>query len=187
MKKLTLSVFLFTSILFAISVQAQVGPEQARNYQINETHTGSTNSPGLTPPLRPKWSRNFGQEMSYPLIADGKVFVTVRNESAYGTVLYALNAADGSTVWSYALSGTYYWSTLCYENGRVFALNFDGLLRAFDGTTGSLVWSRQLPVQYAFSSAPTVFQGVVYVGGAGLGGTAYAVSAENGNVLWTKP
>ena len=187
MKKLTLSLLILTSILFAISVHAQVGAEQARNYQINETHTGSINSPGLTPPLRPKWSRNFGQKMSYPLIADGKVFVTVRNASAYGTELYALNAADGSTLWSYSLTGTYYWSALCYENGRVFALNYDGLLRAFDGTTGSLVWSRQLPGQYSFSSAPTVFQGVVYAGGAGSGGTAYAVSAENGNVLWTTP
>src|ERR1041385_2427894 len=186
MKKLTLFLFALTSILFAISVQAQVGSEQARNYQINETHTGSINPPGLTPPLRQKWTRNFGQKMSYPLIADGKVFVTVRNESLYGTVLYALNAADGSTLWSFQLTGTYYWSALCYENGRVFALNFDGLLRAFDGTTGSLIWSRQLPGQYAFSSAPSVFQGVVYAGGAGSAGTAYAVSAENGDVLWTR-
>ena len=187
MKKLPLSLLVLTSILFAISVQAQVAPEQARNYQINETHTGSINSAGLTPPLRPQWSRNFGQKMSYPLIADGKVFVTVRNESVYGTQLYALSAVDGSTLWSYSLTGTYYWSTLCYENGRVFALNFDGLLRAFDATNGNLIWSRQLPGQYAFSSAPTVFQGVIYVGGAGSGGTAYAVSADNGNVLWTRP
>src|SRR5689334_15707851 len=187
MKKLILFLFLLTSIHFAISVQAQVGPEQARNYQINETHTGSINSPGLTPPLRQKWTRSFGQKMSYPLIADGKVFVTVRNESLYGTLLYALNAADGSTLWSFQLTGTYYWSALCYENGRVFALNFDGLLRTFDGTTGNLIWSRQLPGQYSFTSAPTVFQGVVYVGGSGSGGTAYAVSAENGNVLWTTP
>ena len=135
MKKLTLSVFLFTSILFAISVQAQVGPEQARNYQINETHTGSINSPGLTPPLRPKWSRNFGQKMSYPLIAGGKVYVTVRNAPAlgFGTELYALNAADGATLWSYSLGSFSYWSAICYENGRVFAVNADGLLRAIDG------------------------------------------------------
>ena len=79
MKKLTLSLFVLISILFAISVQAQVGAEQARNYQIDETHTGSINTPGLTPPLRPKWSRNFGLDMSYPLIVDGKVYVIVRN------------------------------------------------------------------------------------------------------------
>ena len=103
MKKLTLTLFIITSILFAISVQAQVGPEQARNYQIDETHTGSINSAGLTPPLRPKWSRNFGQNLSYPLIANGKVYVTVRNAPAFGfgTELYALNASDGATLWSF--------------------------------------------------------------------------------------
>ncbi|HWP53168.1 MAG TPA: hypothetical protein VN476_03495, partial [Pyrinomonadaceae bacterium] len=81
MKKLTLSLFVSISILFAISVQAQVGQDQARNFQINETHTGSSSSPGLVPPLKPKWSVNFGQNISYPIIADGKVFVTVRNAS----------------------------------------------------------------------------------------------------------
>src|ERR1044072_9562437 len=130
MKKLTVFLLVFTSILFATSVQAQVGSEQARNYQIDETHTGAINSAGLTPPLRPKWSRNFGQQMSYPLIANGKVYVTVRNVSALGTELYALNAADGTTLWQYSLGGFSYWSAMCYENGRVYALNGDGLLRA---------------------------------------------------------
>src|SRR4030095_87310 len=164
MTKLTLFLAVSISILFAISVQAQVPQDQARNYQINETHTGSIQSPGLTPPLRQKWSRNFGQDMSYPLIADARVFVTVRNASAlgWGTELYALNAADGATLWSYSLGGTYYWSALCYENGRVFALNYSGLLRAFDGNTGSLVWRRQLIPGPSFTAPPTAFQGDIY-------------------------
>ena len=131
MKKLTLSLFVLISILFAISVQAQVGPEQARNYQIDETHTGSISSSGLTPPLRPKWTLNFGRKMSYPLIANGKVYVTMRYATnVFGTDLYALNAADGATLWSYSLGGSFYWSAIRYENGRVFAINYDGLLRA---------------------------------------------------------
>jgi len=185
MKKLTLSLSVSICLLFAISAHAQVGQDQARNYQINETHTGSSSSPGLTPPLKQKWSVNFGQNISYPIIADGRVFVTVRNPSVYGTKLYALNAVDGATLWSADLAGQYYWSALCYENGRVFAINGSGLLRAFDGATGSVIWSRQLPGQYSFSSAPAVYQGVIYTGGAGSGGTVYAVSADTGNVLWT--
>lgn len=186
MKKLTLSLSVLICILSAVSVQAQVEPDQARNYQINETHTGSSSSPGLTPPLKQKWSVNFGQSISYPIIADGRVFVTVRNVSVYGTKLYALNATDGATLWSFELGGQYYWSALCYENGRVFGINGSGLLRAFDGATGSVIWSRQLPGQYSFSSAPSVYQGVIYTGGAGSGGTVYAVSADTGIVLWTK-
>ena len=184
MKKLTLSLLVLTSILFAISVQAQVGSEQARNYQINEAHTGAINVSGVLPPLKQKWSRNFGQDMSYPLVVDGKVYVTVRYASVFGTELYALNAADGATLWSYPLGGTASWSASCYENGRVFALNNSGLLRAFDGDTGNVIWSRQLSGTN-FTSAPTVFQGVIYIGGS-ANGTAHAVSAETGNVLWSK-
>ena len=181
MKKLTL--FVLTSTLFAISVQAQVAPEQARNYQINETHTGAINVSGVLPPLKQKWSRNFGQDMSYPLIVDGKVYVTVRKAPSFGTDLYALNAADGTTLWSYSLGEFSNWSAICYENGRVFALNNQGLLRAIDGDSGDVIWSRQL-FGTNFTSAPTVFQGVIYIGGS-ANGTAHAVSAETGDVLWS--
>lgn len=188
MKKLNLLLLVLVTTLLSTTALAQIAQDQARNYQINETHTGSSSSPGLTPPLKQKWSVNFGQPISYPLIADGKVFVTVSNAGASGTKLYALNAADGTTVWSYALGGTYSnWSGLCYENGRVFAVNYDGLLRAFDAATGSIVWSRQFPAQYSFNSAPTVFQGVIYVVGASSMGLVHAVSADTGNVLWTAP
>lgn len=185
MKKLSVLLLVLLTILLSTSAQAQIAQDKARNFQNNETHNGSAYSEGVTPPLKQKWSVNFGQAISYALIADGRVFVTVRNASAYGTRLFALDGATGTTVWSFALGGVYYWSALCYENGRVFAINGDGLLRAFDAANGNVIWSRQLPGQYSFSSAPTVFQGVIYTGGAGSGGTAYAVSAATGNVLWT--
>lgn len=187
MKKLTVSLFVLISTLFAISVQAQVTTEQARNYQVNAAHTGAINVSGVQPPLKQKWSRNFGQDMSYPLVVDGKVYVTVRYASVFGTELYALNAADGATLWSYPLGGSANWSALCYENGRVFALNNSGLLRAFDGDTGNVIWSRQL-FGTNFTSAPTVFQGVIYIGGSTsvvTSAAAHAVSAETGDVLWS--
>ncbi|HEX6731751.1 MAG TPA: PQQ-binding-like beta-propeller repeat protein, partial [Pyrinomonadaceae bacterium] len=126
------------------------------------------------------------RSISYPLIANGKVYVTVKNASGPGTTLYALDGTNGATVWSYALGGSFFWSAACYESGRVFAVNGDGLLRAFDGAAGNLIWSVQLPGQYSFSAPPTVSQGVVYVSGAGSGGTVYAVNADSGAVLWTK-
>src|SRR6185369_15183979 len=124
---------------------------------------------------------NFGQRISYPLIADGKVFVTVTNESSYGTRLYALNAADGSTLWSYDLPALYHWSGLCYENGRVFALTWNGWLIAFDGSSGSVLWNQTVP---GFDSAPTVFQGVIYISSAESHGL-YAVRADTGALLWS--
>ena len=186
MKNITLSILALIYTVFATTTHAQVAPEQAVNFQIDASHTGDTSVQHLTPPLRQRWVVNFGRSISYPLIADGKVYVTVRNATSYGTMLYALDQANGATVWSYALGGTYYWSGTCYENGRVFAVNFDGLLRAFDGATGNLIWQVQLPNQYSFTAPPTVYQGVIYVSGAGSGGTVYAVNADSGAVLWTK-
>jgi hypothetical protein len=45
----------------------------------------------------------------------------------------------------------------------------------------------QLPGQYAFSTPPSAVGGVAYIGGAGVGGTLYAVSESDGAVLWTQP
>ena len=181
MKNLPLFVLGLIFTLFATSVSAQ----QARNFQIDATHTGSITTEHLTPPLKQRWVVDFGQNISYPLIADGKVFVTVRNASS-GTTLFALDAANGGTLWSFSLGGFSQWSGLCYENGRVFAVNGSGLLRAFDGTSGSVSWQVQLAGQFVFSSPPTVSDGVIYVSGAGSGGTVYAVNASSGAVLWTR-
>jgi outer membrane protein assembly factor BamB len=155
-------------------------------YQINQAHTGLQLDDLLRPPLTRRWSHTFSSSISYPLIAGGKVFVTVRNVSEYGTTLYALDEATGTTAWSRPIPGTYYWSNAAYEAGRVFVVNFDGVLQAFSATDGSTIWARQLPGQYAFSSAPVVSNGVIYLGGAGSGGTLYAVSSVTGNVLWTR-
>jgi outer membrane protein assembly factor BamB len=163
------------------------GPTTDTAYQISISHDGFSGDTTIAPPLASRWTHSFTGLVSYPLIADGMVFVTVADvSSGYGTDLYALSQSNGSVVWSQFISGTYYWSNATYDNGHIFVVNFDGLLRAFDATTGTLHWSMQLPGQYAFSSPPTADSGVVYVGGAGSGGTLYAVSETDGSVLWAK-
>lgn len=181
MKNSILSLLGLICIVFATTARAQVTPEQARNFQINTTHTGAVSSEHLIPPLKQRWVVNFGQPISYPLIADGKVYVTVKNGVGHGTTLFALDAANGGLVWSAALGGDFWWSAACYENGRVFALNGSGLLQAFDGATGNAIWSRLL-ASSSFEAPPTVFQGVVYVSGALK---VFAVNADSGAVLWT--
>ncbi len=184
MKNQTLSLLLLLGLIFTVfatMARAQDPPEQARNFQINATHTGAISSEHLIPPLKQRWVVNFGQPISYPLIADGKVYVIIKNAVGQGTTLFGLNATNGATVWSSALGGDSWWSAACYENGRVFALNGSGLLRALDGATGNLIWSVQFP-QSIWDAPPTAFQGVIYVSGALK---VYAVNATTGAVLWT--
>ena len=114
------------------------------------------------------------------------MYVTVAGSSQYGKTLYALRESDGSVAWSRPISGLYNWSNAAYDTGRVFVVNFDGYLQALAADTGALVWATQLPYQYAFSSPPTARDGVVYVSGAGSGGTVYAVDEASGNVLATQ-
>jgi len=168
-----------------VAVQPSAAHARAVAYQIDEAHTGYT-SAKLRPPLTRSWAVDLGGSVSYPLIAQSKVFVTVTDLSAHGTALYALDAGSGATAWGpVELGGTYPWSNAAYDHGRVFTVNYDGLLRAFDAPTGSTLWSVQLPNQYAFSSPPTAGGGTVYVGGSGIGGTLYAVDEGNGIVRWT--
>ncbi len=166
---------------------------QAVTYQIDYAHSGRATfgSSGPTFPPSATWSTTLNGQISYPLIAAGKVFVITNTDTAspppgYGTSLYGLDEATGNVVWGpIALSGTYSWSAHAYDHGTLFVVNFDGLLRSFDAATGTPGWSKQLPYQYAFSAAPTAVNGIVYLGGAGTGGTVYAVDELTGNVLWT--
>ncbi|MBV9280122.1 MAG: PQQ-binding-like beta-propeller repeat protein, partial [Chloroflexi bacterium] len=73
-----------------------------------------------------------------------------------------------------------------YDAGNVYVVNESGLLRAFNASSGSLLWSTLMPGQYSFSSPPVASNGTVYLGGAGSGGTVYAVSEASGAVLWTQ-
>src|SRR5689334_18523989 len=106
-------------------------------YQLNSYHDGCAVGSTLTPPLQLKWSATLGGACSYPLIVDGIVYVTVRDQPGYGTSLRALAAADGQPLWTQPIPGTYFWSCAAYDSGMVFVLNFDGLLRCFDAPTGT--------------------------------------------------
>ena len=170
---------------------------QAVAYQINPTHTGSS-SDTIAPPLEQRWSRDLGGPISYPLIAEGKVFVTVGNQiptGIAGSSIYALDAVTSATAWgpidlrptvSMSNSG---WSGLAYDNGRVFALNYEGVLRAFAAASGVLLWQTRLtavPSQIGvFTSAPTALNGLVYTGGSQFGGRVFAVSEQDGSIRWT--
>ncbi len=165
------------------------GPARGRavTYQVDASHTGWQRG-HFKPPLTRRWMVDLGGPVSYPLIAGRRVFVTVADSpnGAYGTSLHALDERTGATLWGpVALPGTYFWSGLAYDRGRVFTVTFDGTLTAHDVATGATVWSVTLPGQYAFSSAPTAVGGMVFVGGAGSGGTLYAVDESDGTVVWT--
>ncbi|WP_329367451.1 PQQ-binding-like beta-propeller repeat protein [Streptomyces sp. NBC_00669] len=181
----------------ALSIVALVTPAGAQpaqtgvstTYQVNARHNGTVVDSGVgAPPLSQKWSRDLGGSVSYPVVAGGRVFATAASPTGYGTTLYAIDAATGENAWAPVdLGGTYWWSALAYGGGRLYAQNYDGVLTAFNPATGAKLWTVTLPGQYSFTSPPTFADGVVYTGGAGSGGTLYAVDAASGSLLWSQP
>ena len=139
------------------------------------------------PPLGVHWAVDLGAAVSYPVIAEGTVFVTVRPPEGgdYGTTAVALDLATGSVRWTRPVSGAYYWSALAYDQGRLFLVNGDGRLSALAPASGATLWTTQLS-QYSFSTPPVAYDGYVYLTGAGSGMTAYAVRASDGAVVWER-
>jgi outer membrane protein assembly factor BamB len=151
-------------------------------YQVNVAHTGLQTDASLVPPYGLKWkSPSLGGTPSYALITVGKVFVTA------GQTLYALDATTGNISWSASLGGSYGVPGAAYDAGQVFVVNSGGVLSAFNASTGAQAWSGQLPVQSLFTSPPTAANGVVYVSGAGSGGTLYAVDEKSGGLIASQP
>jgi outer membrane protein assembly factor BamB len=160
-------------------------PASAPSFLENPAHTGYIDDPSLTPPLAPLWTEGLGGTASYPLIVNGTIYVLVTSSSSSSgaTDLVALDATTGTKRWTVDSGGAF---AHAYDAGRIFTVTAGGLLASFDAASGAPGWSATLPGQYSFSSAPTAYRGIVYVGGAGEGGTVYATDESNGNLLWTQ-
>jgi outer membrane protein assembly factor BamB len=153
-------------------------------YQVNAAHNGAIEfAEGFKLPLQQAWSRRLRHHVSYPVVADGRVFVTAgdRRRLTEGTDLFALDTATGSIIWSKPIPGSFYWSALAYDDGRLFVINYNSLLRALDPSTGNELWATQLSGDSS-STAPTARDGIVY---AKVGQKLYAVNAFNGQVVWS--
>jgi outer membrane protein assembly factor BamB len=186
---------LLVTCSFALGVldaSAQTAKDVAVTYQINVLHTGAIYTPTLLPPLHVKWSVDLGATVSYPLIAEGKVFV-IAGPSGSLVNLYALDAQNGSIVWGPVLipEGFYWWAAAAYDNGMIFVVPNtisglqSGAMYAFAASDGHQIWNTLLPGQYFFTAPPVAKNGVVYTGGAGVGGTVYAIRETDGTLLWT--
>jgi outer membrane protein assembly factor BamB len=155
-------------------------------FQITPSHSGAVNFNSVTFPASSSWSVDVGGAPSYALIVDGKVIVTV--QVGAGSQLIALDQATGATVWGpVVVAGN---SNAAYDGGKILAISgtsgTTAFMQSFDGGSGVLEWSTLLAGQYAFSSAPTALNGRVFTGGAGSGGTLYALDEATGTLLWTQ-
>jgi len=97
------------------------------------------------------------------------------------TNVYALNAADGSTVWSAPFkTGDAIWSAPAVDESRVYIGSMDRHVYALDRASGAEVWNAE--VGGAVAASVTVADDMVFV--ASLDRQLYALRASDGSVAW---
>ncbi len=100
------------------------------------------------------------------------------------TGVYALNAADGSELWSYQMDTVF--SSPLVADGLVFAADYGGTFVALERTTGELVWSHEFDAGLGNdgpTSSPVYADGVVYAGSGAVESSLFAFDAQSGAVL----
>ncbi|HOO25671.1 MAG TPA: PQQ-binding-like beta-propeller repeat protein [Clostridiales bacterium] len=138
-----------------------------------------------TAPAGSVWSADLGQHIAFadPLLVGDKLFVGTMDDS-YPVVsgLHALNAADGSLIWSYKTENSVI-NKPVYDSGMVIAQDIAGNVYGLNAANGNLAWQKKLidwPAQNTMSGI-IAENGVVY---AGTPGHVYALKASTGEKLW---
>ena len=146
-------------------------------YQIDPMHRGAQ-AGTLVPALHLMWMTQPMGPVSYPLIANGRVFYIV--ESSGTDYLVALNTLSGGSDWAMHAVGPSGSAGLAYDSGHVFITNSNGNIAAFDEANGANLWSTSAG---ADPSPPTAFGGVVYVT---AGNQMLAFDGAGGSLRWTQ-
>lgn len=157
-----------------------IGSSDSGNLAINAAHDGAQPDEAIRTPLTKRWSVNIAGAVSYPLIADGRVFLTYA-DGATKLAAYALET--GTPLWGPLVLASGVW--LAYGGGNLFGLDQSGVVRAWDGATGRPLWAATLTMQWSFEYPPVATGGLVYVNGLGFGGTIYAIDGATGALRWT--
>ncbi len=156
--------------------------------QVDPAHTG-VSAEALGPPLRERWRRVFddsvpiSHEVRWPLVADGRVFVTFQNRDGGPGELHRLDPATGETMWKQEVTG--WLAGAAYGAGKVLLATRETLY-AFDAATGAPAWSRSTwpnRTGTGIDSGPVVADGVAYVG---VLGAVYAVNVASNTVAWSR-
>jgi outer membrane protein assembly factor BamB len=131
-------------------------------------------------------------------VADGRVYI---GGALPGTIT-CLDAKTGALLWNYTSTGTGFGSLtvsggVLYAGGNNYAYsrggsNDNGLLIAFDASTGKVLWSYTAPDRTRFDYInPLVKDGIVYAISSCLSeqdsswqGTVLALDASSGKELW---
>ena len=160
-------------LALATAVAAQQGAEDVPQWRGRARDGGASafvEPPSWPDTLTRRWRVEVGDGYSSPLVVGSTVFVFSRQDGR--EVLRALDAATGAERWQsgypapfmpsdpIAVHGAGPKATPLAHEGKVFTLGISGILAAFDGQTGKLLWRTEAPAEAPFFSAASSPVGV---------------------------
>jgi outer membrane protein assembly factor BamB len=144
------------------------------------------------------WRRPIGPGWSSFALVDG--FLFTQEQRGEEEAVVCLEAATGTTVWSYTYQSRFYETaanvgpraTPTFDNGAIYALGAKGILSKLDAATGKLLWQRDIRAdtnadvpEWGFAASPLVVDSQRVIVQAGTPGSkAIAYDADSGEVCW---
>ena len=201
-KSLTSAVFLAVALLQTSSGDEDVtwpgwlGPERSGEVSHFDVPTDWPEE------LETVWTAEVGGGYSSPVVAGGRVYLHAREGDE--DVVWCLDLASGETIWRQAFEiyftagsggkqhGTGAKSTPAFADGRLFTLSITGVLSAWDGETGKLLWREDFKERFGknypywgVSTSPLVDgdQVLLQVGNDDEG-TLIALDVKTGKPVW---
>jgi outer membrane protein assembly factor BamB len=172
------------------AVTPALAVSETTSYQGDAGHSGGVSDPALNGPLQVLWSARFTKGLSYPLVADGRVFVLNPPswEESRATDLEVLDAVTGAQLWERPLPNA---TGLTYGDGAVYVVNQSGLVTAIDAVTGVTRWANgpSTPNIGGVGTPPVYYHGTIFYTGLtdDEGSAVVALDAQNGEPRWYKP
>lgn len=101
----------------------------------NDPQRSGSSDMAITSDITTKWKTKAGEDLTPPVIADGKVFVSSKSTNQ----IKALNAQDGSEIWSFTTGGPVDSPPTIYKNRVIFGSG-DGSIYCLRISDGKLAW-----------------------------------------------
>jgi len=110
-------------------------------------------------------------------LGDGVIYVSFESTDSAGSITFALDMSDGSTIWERPLPAPAFGS-MTLANGVLFHGTVAGTIYALDASDGAVLWSDELPGN--FGDGISIANGKLFVG---YGFGAYFGPARDGGIV----
>lgn len=158
-------------------LDAAIQADEATAFAIDPAHDNLQPTDTVASPLAPTWTASFDGAVSFPLVVGGLVIVSVAGSPP---TVRALDLHTGALVWGPIVFGER--ELLAYDEGRLFAIDFNGRVTALDLVTGRQLWMFEILPGATFFGPPIAVGGTVYINGPGSRASAF--DEQTGALRW---